>query len=861
MSQQFLPQTFCTYCCSVPICPLPAGLYKLRIIIYMPSLSAFDLKWLPPGATAYSHIPRFVSFGRSQPLPLQLADQVTGHMLIHSSSKGLSGNTVSSRISSELSGGTPVAAGAVVEQEPHTAAMPVAAGAAQPSGMSSTNGADAHSSSVQAAQGSSSYSSHDKPAYQSAYYSAAAPVGIPAEPHQAQQQQQQQQQDYSSGPYASSSSGYGSSSEQQSSSFGSLLNALFGSLGFSFERGVAQAQALSPAAAATRQNDIGAAEFSSSPMDVAGSHGTPAQQQQQPAATKRRQRSLHATQWINEPFSRQSAVAPLPGVFSIAATLDEPWEYRTIIPSLKYLSLQRTGILHGPGLEVMNRYGLQQQLLGYVDPADGRSGYGVVQGWLDWQDLNPAASEWLQNPSSSGDSSSSGFGSGLGSPVVANVGVQFELVCGNQERPHACALHIDGMAVAGSIGEPATSACIVPARRLITTTSSSSSDVAVAEQLLHLELLFATDDIREAVFSVKSRPCLLTADGSLQLPAGSDGSFAGLVPAAGASALGLSLAEVAAAAADSSSSGSSTEGYMRGMLCTVRATVPPQGPAGSNSTSSSRQLEKVVVLTAEQLQQAAASTNDAVAAEAAAAAAASNDTAAAAASAGTAHDSHMEATAEVVSSVAGISVQQLAPEWTAALPHDTSYGLTCGCYWNGSWPGGVSVGVGAGSTGTASMYLAGWPVEVQRVLPQYGPSDIEVKDYSSWLQRQQLASGSAVADPIHWRAANGGVDFNGLALNDPAVMAQVGFRPKTLSDGPLFGLGKLTGLYAYAVPAGGGYAQLLVLQAEGLSAAGRLVAVADVAQAVEMSASDSARPFAALKEGWMPGEWDAWLPA
>jgi hypothetical protein len=82
-----------------------------------------------------------------------------------------------------------------------------------------------------------------------------------------------------------------------------------------------------------------------------------------------------------------------------------------------------------------------------------------------------------------------------------------------------------------------------------------------------------------------------------------------------------------------------------------------------------------------------------------------------------------------------------------------------------------------------------------------------------------------------------------------------------LTGGSLFGLGKLTGLYAYAVPAVAGWAQLLVLQAEGLSAAGRLVVVDDVDGAVELGASDSARPFAALKEGWMPGEWDAWLPA
>jgi hypothetical protein len=820
----------------------------------MPSLSAFDLMWLPPGATAYSHIPRFASFGKAQPLPLQLADQVTGHMLMHSSSKGMASSGVNSKISSELSsGGVPVAASAALQQEPHSAAVPVVASNAQPDRMSSIeDSVDPHSSSMQASQDSSSYSSHDKPAYHSAYYpAAAAPAGVPAEPHQAQQQQQEQY--YSSGPYGGSSTDSGSSSKQQSSSFGNLLNALFGSLGFSFERG-GGAQALSSAA-------TGAAEFSSSPTDLGGSRSTATQQQQQFPTTKRRQRSLHATQWMNQPFSRQSAVAPLPGVFSVAATLDEPWEYRTIIPSLKQLTLQRTGILHGPGLEVTSRYGLQQQLLGYVDPADGRSGYGVIQGWLDWQDLNPATLEWLQNPSSSSDSSSAGLGSGLSSLAVASVGVQFELVCGNQERPHACALHIDGMSVAGSIGEPATSACIVPARRLITSSSSSSSEAVLAEQLLHLQLLFATDDVREAVFSVKSRPCALTADGSAELPAGSDGSFAGLVPAAGASALGLSLTEVNAAAAASSSS---LEGYMRGMLCTVRATVPPQGgAAGSNSssTSSSRQLEKVVVLTAEQMKQAAASTSDVFIAEATAAAAASNDTAAAAASAGTAHDSHMEATAEVVSSVAGISIQQLAPEWTAALPHDTSYGLTCGCYWNGSWPGGVSVGVGAGSTGTASMHLAGWPVDVQRVLPQYGPSDIEVKDYSSWLQRQQLASGSAVADPVQWRTPTSGGGANQLIPYDPAVVAEIGYRPKMLADGPLFSLGKLTGLYAYAVPPGGGYAQLLVLQAEGLSAGGRLVAVADVAQAVEMSASDSARPFAALKEGWIPGEWDAWLPA
>jgi hypothetical protein len=81
-----------------------------------------------------------------------------------------------------------------------------------------------------------------------------------------------------------------------------------------------------------------------------------------------------------------------------------------------------------------------------------------------------------------------------------------------------------------------------------------------------------------------------------------------------------------------------------------------------------------------------------------------------------------------------------------------------------------------------------------------------------------------------------------------------------LTGGQTFSLGKLTGLYAYAVPASAGWAQLLVLQAEGLSAAGRLVIVDDVDGANELGASDSARPFAALKEGWMPGEWDAWLP-
>ncbi|WIA34710.1 hypothetical protein OEZ86_013021 [Tetradesmus obliquus] len=422
------------------------GLYRLRIIIYMPSLSAFDLKWLPPGAAGYSHIPRFLSFGRTQPLPLQLADQISGHMLMHRSSSG----------------------------------------------------------------------------------SKAVP----------------------------------------SSSGGSL----------------------------------------------------------------------------------------------ISTTLDEPWEYRTIIPSLKSLSLQRTGVLRGPGIAVLNRFELQQQLLGAADAADGRSAYGVVQGWLDWQDLNLAAVEWLQNLSSSSENSSagstsdtSGLGLGVGAPVLGSAGVQFELVCGNQDQPHGCTLHIDGLVVAGSIGEPAMSACIVPARRLITSSSSSISE-ALAEQLLHLELLFATDDLREITFS--------------------------------------------------------------------------------------------------------------------------------------------------------------------------------------------------------------------RVLPQYGPSDIEVKDYSSWLQRQQLASGSTVADPIHWRGPSSGSNPSSSSnvlepadLSDPAVLAQLGYRPHMLTGGSPFNLGKLTGLYAYAVPAGAGWGQLLVLQAEGLSGAGRLVAVDDVAGAVDLGSSDSGRPFAALKEGWMPGEWDAWLPA
>jgi hypothetical protein len=634
----------------------------------------------------------------------------------------------------------------------------------------------------------------------------------------------------------------------------------------------------------------------------------------------------------------------------------------THVPALS--CVLSTGLLPGPGLNVGGWLQFQESVLGYSDPHNNRGAYGMLQGWLDWRDLNPAAVTAFAStagtaaPTVSAGSANratiategAGVGTSMGGLSVGSAGVQFELSC------DSCSLQIDGMTVAGSLGGVETSSCVTPAA--VTSAAAASGSSRKDHTLLHLSMLFTTNDVRKARFSVRIRHC-----SGINSQAGS-GEWLPL-SAAGANsppALAVSSAAVAGQAG-------STQVYTRGMLCAVRAQPPPAAaaaadgnaaalrdssvqqrlvflpadklreaititvnttddtllkPSAASNSSSSSSISRAQSLTVDAPQgmfseRAAGGSTNSTQTEAEAAEAAAE---AAAREAEEQRRAAQTAAAKAAALAKGISVVDLVPDWVNSLPTDTQYSFSCGCYWNGSWEGNVSVSVSAasgsnggssGSNGRAQMYLAGWPVTAKagRVL---GPSDLDVRGYSTLMQRQQLAAGSSSADPLvdaaHLWAAGSffditsssgggggsqkGGDESGVSspassgvlsanaiwrrrymrMQQQAVSrtSSAGSSSGSSGSSSLFGLqpiGVLDGVGRRVIMPMAGQHQLLVLQAEGLTADGQVVVLAPGDTSSSSSSmlapgGSSTKPgngSAEVLSSWLPGPWDAWVPA
>jgi hypothetical protein len=685
---------------------------------------------------------------------------------------------------------------------------------------------------------------------------------------------------------------------------------------------------------------------------------------------------------------------------------------------------------------------LQQLLLGRGDPGDDRGAFGMVQGWLDWADLNPAAARApaaaaaaaAAAPSDGPGPAGGGRGGGGGGSVategasaargvlskggvsIGSAGVQFELSC------DGCTLHIDGVAVAGTLAPTVTSACVTPAHSASGVPGALDASQQQQQQLLlHLQLLFTSRDARQTRLEVRSRPCSVAAAGGSS--SSSSQGWATLAAAGGSSssppAFGLSASAVNRAAADNATRGSSAA-YLRGMLCSVSAQLPAGvGQVASNSTG--QLLQRAVLLTPEQLRASASlpaavlaahnstpSAQDARQGSLAAAAPSQQPSTrrraaphAARSTVATPGDDvedgsweadstkpdHMNVTssaeggangtggassadqaseedrayaqvqraraaklaaAKAAALARGISVARLAPDWVAGLPGGTLYSLSCACYWNGSWPGNVTVGVtaawrdgvegsssdssdssggsgAASSGGAARLFLAGWPVAAHALASVlYGPSDLDVKAYSTWLQRAQLSSGSAGSDPLAdggagallWagdllggaaagapssgsstggllaglagRPGSSGAASGSAALPAAAIRAYRALRLQQAATGrsggaaSVAGSGGSSGMASGLLPVGsadgaarrevlpqaGGWMQLLVLQAQGLAADGQVVVLApgESDGSSGSSSSSSSNDDADSSDGrvassWLPAPWDAWVPA
>jgi len=604
----------------------------------------------------------------------------------------------------------------------------------------------------------------------------------------------------------------------------------------------------------------------------------------------------------------------------------------------------------------------------------------MVQGWLDWQDLNPAAVATAgsalaarsgnssvaatANANGSGKKNSiategAGVGQTVGGVATGRAGVQFEVSC------DACSLQVDGMTVVGSLGPVETSACITPAA---VSSGASSSSSQPGQQLLQLLMLFTTNDIRRTKISVRSRPC-----NGLNSPSGSAAWVPLVAAASSPPALGVSSAAVR------EDSGASTP-FSRGMLCSVTAQLPRVAAvaAAANAADSggSSTLQQVVFLSAEQMREAVTITVNATAAAEESAGDAkgsvadansstpvteaqssitvdapaggsgegearqeaamlkmesgqnsssnSTDESAAAVEAAMEADRQRRAAQTAAAKAAalarGIRVADLVPDWVDKLPADTEYSFSCGCYWNGSWAGNVSVGVAANSgSGHARLFLAGWPVAAKSRWA-FGPSDLDVRSYSTVLQRQQLALDSDSADPLveaaHlWSLAgssSGGfsssssphstrrslsqgsaADASGGVHTGPAAAALSVDRIRSLrqsrlqqlavsrtsssigsSSSSVLGLqpiGSVDAVSRRQIMPMAGHHQLLVLQGDGLTARGQVVVLApgDVSSSVSDAAghdssagnTNSNSSSYAVPSSWLPGLWDAWAPA
>lgn len=655
------------------------------------------------------------------------------------------------------------------------------------------------------------------------------------------------------------------------------------------------------------------------------------------------------------------------------------------------------GILPGPGLDLSGWLQLQETVLGYSDSNDNRGAYGLIQGWLDWHDLNPTAAAAIAAATGSAAPSArlasgtgggaiategAGLGALIGGVSIGPAGVQFEVSC------DSCSLQVDGMTVAGSLGGPETSSCVTPAAVTPAAATPHSSGSRGESHLLHLSIVFTTNDVRKARFRVRTRPC-----SGINSQAGS-GEWRALT-AAGASsppAFAVSSAGVAGQAGG-------PQVFTRGMLCAVKAHPSQAAVAaaadGNNAAAvaSGSPLQRLVYLSAEKVQEvititvnatadspavspvtapvvdsanngtaqkgnssssgsgggsrassysltvdapqgtpdvggndddsSSSSSNSTVSEEDAALAAAE----AAAALAEQQRRAAQTAAAKAAALAEGISVADLVPDWVTSLPGDTQYSFSCGCYWNGSWEGNMSVSVSAaaaagssvgssGSSGHAKMYLAGWPVAAKagRVL---GPSDLDVRGYSTLMQRQQLAAGSDSADPLvdaahAWadgvffdvsssssgNSKRGGNEAGARSGSGEKVLSADAIRQRrharaqqhavsrassSSSGGGSGGgssvlglqpIGSLDGVGKRVIMPMAGYHQLLVLQAEGLTAVDQVVVLApgDTSSsngsgsmlAARSSSNSSSKPNNGtidVLSSWLPGPWDAWVPA
>jgi hypothetical protein len=859
------------------------GYYRFRVMLYQPVQPPWDIKWQPPGQALFSSIPAFVRFGQQQPLAAQLLQQVLRHMTTGSNSSG--GSSSSSRgmhdhsssswkyehgSSSSSSNGSSrrlqsVMHVALQRMQQQAAALwgrgsaPSSAAGAGPPGSSSHSCPGIGDGEAAAIDSSCSSSTTTTTNY---YY------------------------------YNSNASKAGAMRKLMSASW-SFFPFLFPFPFWSSQNSFWGSSTAAPGA-------LGSAAAADNWVVLGRDGAEPAASNSSDSSSSSRS-SSHSTAVVPSSLAAAGVVSPSE-VFSVAFTFVPSSPTRILIPSPNNLQFSHSGIL--PSLELPAGQ-LQHSILGYYDAADTRGGYGLIQGWLDWRDLNPAAVTWLQGlemvNSSSGSSMVGGDQAGVGaiqgqsSIAVGLLGVQFKLSC------QSCSLHVDGMAVAGGAAVrdsqgalPASdsqeSTCIVPSRRMTETDSSSSSSnilsrplVPASQQLLHLEILFAADRVASAAFSVLARPCATTSAGA---EASSSSSSWVPVKAAGVRGLSLgvsSLSVQAAAAAPAAaaafeqdgavqeapatgsagtagiiSSDSNSGRYTRGMKCLVTAVVPPSsshGPEDSSSSSSSssdnrssaaessksKVEQRAVLLTAEDLEQITLLNRK-------------RDTSARPSSSSSSSNSNAtaaELTARAIGAARGIQVQQLVPDWATSHPAGTVYGFSCACYWNGSWLGTVSAAVKAGGSGAAALYLAGWPV-ASAGLPAalqklYGPSDIRISSYSTLRQQQMLAAGSSSADPLMWAAAGSSAAAGGAA--------GLGYRMARQSSGTtgVFDLGVLDGAVAVGSDpgqdAGTGssssssskFHQLLVLQGEGLTAHSEVVVLTATEKAAAATAAESAQ--------------------
>jgi hypothetical protein len=1030
------------------------GYYKLRVMVYNPS-KPFDLQCRPPGgSSSFASISQLLSFGQVQPLPAQLLGSTLLPLAARADSSTERSPARSRAVAAKQQAAVAVAAkaadSAARSSLPAEAAsspaspsnspveLPVSLGGSTSSLGGAPSAADSDSSSTTLEPPEKVDTSADDDA---AAVAAAAATNNPFLGGRA---------DSSSGwvtPFGQldgSSNGGMQAAPGADNSFNggggmddflASLRGMFGGFWGGRRRLLAAVQqGTSRALAAASSEDRGGRASATSSALAA------TQLLQQEA--EHYDRKLLAAAAAGPPGSSSEW-----GRFSVALSFADRTPYRTLMPPLGQLAFSHAGeqprggggveqggtmlapaaasephvsctthpptppgILPAPGLAFTSQMQLQQQVLGYSDPTDNRGCYGMVQGWLDWRDLNPeaAAIAAVAPPRSAAAAGGAASHTQPAAPPAAtatsggkiategatqaqqqhasgmqlgSAGVQFELSC------DSCSLHIDGMTVAGSLGQTDTSACVTPVQWAA---EGSTAATQQQRQLLHLQVLFTSNDVRQTKLQVRARPCQAGAAAS------ADGSWAHLTAAAASPpAFGLSAAAVAASAASSSGD------YLRGMLCSLRAdvaavqdaapaardsssnnTTAVQGSSSSTAATPARVLHRSVFLTADEIRRAVQRPVDpaedghnatAAAAVADASSAAvprhapptrirstvdtpgsepegegswqagssnsSNSSNGSSAAVETEEDrayaerqrqraAQLEA-ARAAATARGITVAALAPDWVAELPGSTQYSLSCACFWNGSWAGNVSVGVtatvpaaasgrdgtsssgGASSGGSARLFVAGWPVAAKPLSSQlYGPSDVEVAAYSTWLQRRQLESGSTSADPLTdgaqlWAAGLLGVAGSGDGNDDeaqsgsrgavlaslapdaaavlPAAVIQT-YRQMRLQQAAsgrvgshgrggggsgsvapgLLPVGSLDGVSRRAVPEWPGWMQLLVLQASGLAGDGQVVVLAPGGGGGSLAASSSSsssQNSSVITSSWLPDAWDAWVPA